>query len=250
MAGRFCFRLPGTLGVSGYARKRKRLGRVFRISGCPGRGSVPGLDALPEDRLAGRTGAITPADEAASSGSTASGSAVKDATAFTPLRCGYQGLVQPLTVAGIRSSTGSSSAGVGLMARPGRRRRVGWVRPGSWVRAWRTIRAGESGSSASHGMPEWVTTAQWCGSQGMALECCTPGTSTIHWFHEPKACMECANPDAQAGPGFRAHPRGHRVSVARRPGCLGRPVGVCQPRVLPGGRADRCHPCWCGSPGV
>ena len=101
--------------VSVYSRKRKRLGRVFRISGCPGRGIVPGLDALPEDRLVGRTGAITPADEA-----TASGSTVKDASAFTPLRCGYEGLVQPLPVAGYRSSTGWSYAGVGMMARPGR----------------------------------------------------------------------------------------------------------------------------------
>ena len=107
-----------------------------------GRGSVPGLDALPEERLAGRTGAITPADEATASGSTASGSTVKDASAFTPLRCGYEGLVQHLPVAGIRSSTGWSYAGVGLMARPGRRRRVGWVRPVSWVRARRTFRAG------------------------------------------------------------------------------------------------------------
>ena len=233
MAGRFCFRLPGTLTGSDFGSNRKRLGRVFRISGCPGRGIVSGLDALPEDRLAGRTGAITPADEA-----TASGSAVKDARVFNLLRCGYEGLVQPLPVAGYRSSTGWSYAGVGMMARPGRRRRVGWVGPGSWVRARRTFRAGERGSSSLRGLPEWVTTSQWCGSPGMALECCTPGTSTIHWFHEPKACMDCANPDTQAGPGFRAHPRGHRVSVARGPGCASRPVGVRQPRVRPGCSPD------------
>ena len=81
-------------------------------------------------------GAITPADEA-----TASASTVKAASAFTPVRCGYEGLVQPLPVAGIRSSTGSSSTGVGLMAGQGR---TGQATPG------RVVSPRQLGSGMAH----------------------------------------------------------------------------------------------------
>ena len=86
-------------------------------------------------------GSITPAYEA-----TARGSTVKAASAFTPLRCGDHGLVQPLTVAGFRSSTGSSStgsssAGVGLMAGQGR---TGQATPG------RVVSPRQLGSGMAH----------------------------------------------------------------------------------------------------
>ena len=192
MAGRLCFRLPGTLTASGYSCKRKRWVTAladqdrlrWRPPGLPWRAETilpdrnrcrqvsgtghlksprprhPGPScALPLILIRRKWGskqlrsvrAVRFRPERSFPGPacarTSSGSTVKDASAFTPLRCGDHGLVQPLPVAGIRSSTGSSSAGsssagLGLMARPGRRRRVGWVRPGSWVRARRTFRAG------------------------------------------------------------------------------------------------------------